>query len=282
METQPAFSVREAFSLRDRVIVITGAAGLLGRRHAAAIAEMGGIPVLCDMIQDAVDAAARELGARHDVPSLGLAFDVTDPSAVQAAAETVLSRFGRVDGLVNNAANNPKVETEPDRPPWSRFEAFPRAVWDRDIAVGLTGAFLCAQAFGPAMARQGRGAILNIASDLAVIAPDQRIYRTPGIADDHQPAKPVSYSVVKHGLVGLTKYLATYWAERGVRVNALSPGGVYAGQDEAFVTRLTNLIPLGRMAREEEYQAAVVFLLSDASSYMTGANIVIDGGRTAW
>lgn len=282
MKTEAELGVREAFGLRDRVVVVTGAAGLLGRRHVAAIAEMGGIPVVADVTQSAAAALAQEVGDRYGVPSLGLAFDVTDPSAVQVAGDTVMARFGRVDGLVNNAANNPKVETQGDSPPWSRFEGFPLSVWQDDIAVGLTGAFLCAQVFGTLMARQGRGVILNIASDLSVIAPDQRIYRTPGLPADRQPAKPVSYSVVKAGLVGLTKYLSTYWAEQGVRVNALSPGGVYAGQEEAFVARLTQLIPLGRMAREDEYQAAVVFLLSDASSYLTGQNIVMDGGRSTW
>lgn len=132
------------------------------------------------------------------------------------------------------------------------------------------------------MARRGRGVILNIASDLAVIAPDQRIYRQPGLEDGQQPVKPVSYSVIKHGLIGLTRYLATYWADRGVRVNALSPGGVYNDQEPEFVQRLTNLIPMGRMAQQDEYKAAVVFLVSDASSYMTGANLIIDGGRTCW
>jgi NAD(P)-dependent dehydrogenase (short-subunit alcohol dehydrogenase family) len=127
-----------------------------------------------------------------------------------------------------------------------------------------------------------RGVILNIASDLAVIAPDQRIYRQAGVAEHLQPMKPVTYSVVKSGLVGLARYLATYWADSGVRVNSISPGGVYNGQPEAFVQKLTSLIPMGRMANADEYQGAVLFLVSDASSYMTGHNLVVDGGRTAW
>ena len=156
------------------------------------------------------------------------------------------------------------------------------AAWNGDIAVGLTGAYLCARVFGGEMARAGRGAILNIASDMAVIAPDQRLYREPGRADDQQPVKPVTYSVVKAGLLGLTRYLSTYWADQGVRCNALSPGGIYDGQPDDFVQRLANLIPMGRMADADEYNGAVVFLLSDASRYMTGQNLVIDGGRTAW
>jgi NAD(P)-dependent dehydrogenase (short-subunit alcohol dehydrogenase family) len=132
------------------------------------------------------------------------------------------------------------------------------------------------------MARRGRGVIVNVASDLALIAPDQRLYRREGLPEDQQPVKPVTYSVVKTGLIGLTRYLATYWADCGVRANAISPGGVYNGQPDDFVVRLSSLIPLRRMARTDEYQAAIVFLCSDASSYMTGSNLVIDGGRTCW
>jgi NAD(P)-dependent dehydrogenase (short-subunit alcohol dehydrogenase family) len=150
------------------------------------------------------------------------------------------------------------------------------------MAVGLTGAFLCSQTVGSYLAGHGGGVILNIASDLGVIAPDQRLYRQEGVAAEQQPVKPVTYSVIKHGLIGLTKYLATYWAEQNVRVNALSPGGIYTNQPEAFVKKLTRLIPLGRMASSDEYRAAVLFLVSDASSYMTGANLSVDGGRTCW
>ena len=148
--------------------------------------------------------------------------------------------------------------------------------------MGLTGAFLCSQVIGSEMARRKKGVILNVASDLAVIAPDQRLYRQDGLREDQQPVKPVTYSVVKTALVGLTRYLATYWADSGVRVNAISPGGVYNGQSDEFVTRLSALIPLSRMARVDEYKGAIVFLCSDASSYMTGFNLVIDGGRSSW
>ena len=165
----------------------------------------------------------------------------------------------------------------------SRLENFPREQWDFQLAVGLTGAFLCSQIFGSAMAKSGRGGIiLNISSDLSVIAPDQRLYRKDGLTTDMQSVKPVTYSVIKAGIVGLTRYLATYWTDQGVRSNALSPGGIFNGQGEDFVKQLSRLIPLGRMAGSDEYRAAVQFLCSDASSYMNGQNIVMDGGRSSW
>lgn len=277
----PDRRVQDFFDLKGRVAVITGGAGLLGMRHAAAVAECGASPVLVDIDQARTEAAATEIAKAHGVEALGLACDITGPDAVKAAMEAVLKRFGRVDILINNAANNPKMEggglTE-----WSRLENFPLNIWDGDIAVGLTGAFLCAQVFGAEMARRGKGVILNIGSDLAIIGPDQRIYRKNGLEDARQPVKPVTYSVVKAGLVGLTRYLATYWAGQGVRANVLLPGGVENNQDREFMGKLTNLIPLGRMAAPDEYKAAVAFLVSDASSYMTGASLSIDGGRTAW
>ena len=180
-----------------------------------------------------------------------------------------------------NAANNPKMESG-SAVEFSRLESFDLDQCEADLAVGLTGAFLCSQIIGGEMARRRQGVIVNVASDLAVIAPDQRLYRRPGLPEHRQPVKPVTYSVVKTGLIGLTRYLATYWADAGVRVNAISPGGVHQGQPEEFVERLSNLIPMGRMAHVDEYEGAILYLCSDASSYMTGANLIVDGGRTCW
>ncbi|SKA83750.1 NAD(P)-dependent dehydrogenase, short-chain alcohol dehydrogenase family [Paucidesulfovibrio gracilis DSM 16080] len=273
-------TVLERFALDNKVVIITGGCGLLGRKHAEAVMESGGTAVLWDIVPDA-DRRARDAGAAFPDRCAGMQVDITNPESIATALAKVLNRFGRVDALINNAANDPKVSKEQGFS-WSRFENFDRTMWDNDIAVGLTGAFLCSQAVGAHMAAHGGGVILNIASDLGVIAPDQRIYRQDGLADAEQPVKPVTYSVVKHGLVGLTKYMATYWADQGVRVNALSPGGVRTNQPDDFVERLTNLIPMGRMAGVDEYKGAVLFLISEASSYMTGANLSVDGGRTTW
>jgi NAD(P)-dependent dehydrogenase (short-subunit alcohol dehydrogenase family) len=267
--------------LDNRVAIITGGAGLLGVQHAQVIGEAGGIPVLWDIQRAAVTERAGEIAAQYGVDCRGMTVDITSPEAVKRGFEDVLARFNRADILINNAANDPKVTAASGRT-WSRLENFSLDLWLQDMAVGLTGAFLCSQTVGSYLASQGGGVILNIASDLGVIAPDQRLYRQEGLAEDQQPVKPVTYSVIKHGLIGLTKYLATYWAENNVRVNALSPGGVYTNQPEAFVKKLTGLIPLGRMASCDEYRAAVLFLVSDASSYMTGANLIVDGGRTCW
>lgn len=273
--------LQERFDLKGGVAIITGGAGLLGVKHAEAILMGGGVPVLVDIAADAAEERASELARTYETRVLSAFADITHPEQVQGLLARVLSETGRVDILINNATNNPKVE-EGGVAAASRLEQFTLEQWNADLAVGLTGAFLCSQIIGAEMARRGGGVILNIASDLALIAPDQRIYRNAELGAEAQPVKPVSYSVVKTGLLGLTRYLATYWAEQGVRVNAISPGGVFNGQPGEFVARLTKLIPLGRMAEADEYQAAVLFLCSDASSYMTGANLVIEGGRTAW
>lgn len=272
--------VQNLFQLTDRVAVITGGAGLLGQQHAIAVAEMGGIPVLLDIDPARTQAAVQKIKSLGHEKVFGFDCDITSETSVRSIADQILGKCGRVDALINNAANNPQVEAGAKN--WTRFENFPLKMWDQDLAVGLTGSFICSQVFGALMANQNKGVILNIASDLALISPDQRLYRVPGASPEEQPVKSVTYSIVKSGLLGLTKYLSTYWVEQNVRVNAISMGGVSNGQDEAFVKRLTQLIPMGRMARLDEYRAAVVFLISDASSYMTGANLVVDGGRTVW
>jgi NAD(P)-dependent dehydrogenase (short-subunit alcohol dehydrogenase family) len=269
------------FDLTGRVAIITGGAGLLGEQHARAIAGAGGIPVLLDISGERAKRKAEEIAANAGVSALGLQLDITNPAAIERCLDEVLRNFGRIDILINNAANNPKMESRAEVN-FSRFENFPLEQWHADLSVGLTGAFLCSQIIGSEMARRGQGVIVNVASDLAVIAPDQRIYRQDGVAEHLQPVKPVTYSIVKSALVGLTRYLATYWANSGVRVNAISPGGVYNGQPDGFVAKLSNLIPLGRMANLSEYQGAMLFLCSDASSYMTGSNLVMDGGRSCW
>ncbi len=269
------------FDLTERVAVITGGAGLLGPEHAKIIAAYGGRPVLVDLPAKEPEAAAARLSDEIGSHISGYAADITNPEQIRELLQYVLEKRGRLDILINNAANNPKVESE-GLTGWARFEDFPLSMWESDISVTLTGSFLCCQIMGSEMARRRNGVILNVASDLAVISPDQRLYRQEGLPEDQQPVKPVTYSVAKTGLIGLTRYLATYWADSGVRVNAISPGGIYNNQPEDFVQRLSRLIPMGRMANVDEWQGAILFLCSDASSYITGINLIIDGGRSCW
>ena len=272
------------FDLCDRTALITGAAGLLGVEHAAALLECGASVVLTDVSESALSAA--KVCLSKEFPSdriFTFVMDVSRPEAILDVAQTLALHAQRIDILVNNAAIDPKVKFKDGLLETSRLENFPLEQWNLEIAVGLTGAFLSSQVFGAEMAKDGKGGvILNIASDLSVISPDQRLYKRTGMLENMQPVKPVTYSVIKAGLAGLTRYLATYWAEQGVRANALSPGGVFNGQGVEFVQRLSALIPLGRMAKRDEYRSAVQFLCSDASSYLNGQNVVMDGGRSVW
>ena len=277
---QPRF---QKFDLSGKLALITGAAGLLGQEHAMALLESGAGVYLTDVSAEALErttAALKSHGFAEGI--VALVMDVTSAESVKAVADNIRRTGARVDILVNNAAIDPKVK-ESGLVEESRLENFSLEQWNLQVAVGLTGAFLCAQTFGSAMAADGNGGvILNIASDLSVFSPDQRLYRRDGVPEAMQPVKPVTYSVIKSGLIGLTRYLATYWPHLGVRCNAISPGGVFNGQNAEFVTRLSQLVPLGRMARRDEYRAAIQFLCSEASSYMNGQNIVMDGGRSAW
>ena len=268
------------FDLSGRMAVVTGGGGMLGQRHAEALAGLGARVVITDISETALVAAHKSLAekfAKNQI--ICKAMDVTDETSIREVRQELIDEFGTVMILVNNAAIDSKV-TEEGLLETSRLENLSLSDWHRQIDVGLTGAFLCSRVLGPDMVANGGGVILNIASDLSVFAPDQRIYAVAGREKNQQPVKPVTYSVIKTALIGLTRYLATYWAEEGVRVNALSPGGIYDGQPEEFVKRLSSLIPLGRMATTDEYIGALQFLCSDASSYMTGQNIVMDGGRS--
>lgn len=267
------------FSLEGRTALITGASGLLGVEHAEALLEIGSGVILTDIDENGLSNACRHLKNKYAESKVtGLPMDVTCEASV---ASVLAESETKVDILINNAAIDPKVK-DTSIVDTSRLENLLLDDWNFQLNVGLTGAMLCSKIFGAAMAREGGGVILNIASDLSVFSPDQRLYEIDGLSSAEQPVKPVTYSVIKHGMIGLTKYLATYWCAQGVRCNALSPGGVLNGQNGDFIERLTSLIPLNRMAAKHEYRSAVQFLCSDASSYMTGQNVVIDGGRSVW
>jgi len=272
------------FKLDGRVALITGASGLLGQEHASALLESGAKVVLTDISKKNLEIAKTKLSKLfHTEMIYTKIMDVTSKDAIIKVFQELINYGLRIDVLINNAAIDPKVDQENGLKEISRLENFDLDQWNLELNVGLTGAFLCSQVFGSQMATDGKGGvILNIASDLSVFSPDQRLYLRSDRPKSRQPVKPVTYSVVKTGLIGLTRYLATYWVDQGVRCNALSPGGVFNGQDEHFVKRVTNLIPLNRMADIDEYRSTVQFLCSDASSYMTGQNIIIDGGRSVW
>jgi NAD(P)-dependent dehydrogenase (short-subunit alcohol dehydrogenase family) len=272
----------ELFRLDGRVALVTGGAGLLGRRYCEALLEAGAHVVIADLDFGRAQSLASELGAQN---ALGQSLDVADERSVQACVDAAVERFGRLDILVNNAALTVRGGSERLSPAdyFAPFERYRREVWDQALAVNLTGMMLCAQAVGRQMLRQGGGVIVNISSTYGVVAPDQRLY--DGISNPYAETPfntPVSYAVTKTAVLGLTRYLATYWGRQNIRVNALTPHGVYDNHDEQFVRNFTYRSPLGRMARNDEYRGALLFLVSDASSYMTGANLIVDGGWTAW
>ena len=270
------------FSLSGKNIVVTGSSGLMGYQHVEAIIEAGGTPILIDINKIRVKEQVSYLKKKYKKGFIGYSVDITDEEQVQKCYKICIKKFHSIHGLINNAANNPKVEDNTSKN-FSRVENFSIEIWDKDLAVSLKGSLLCIKYFGTEISKNKTGGtIINISSDLGVIAPDQRLYRKEELKEDAQPVKPITYSVVKAGLIGMTKYVATYWADKNVTCNAICPGGIENGQDAVFLKKIAKLIPLGRLAKKDEYRGLIIFLLSDAASYLNGSVIVADGGRSAW
>ena len=275
-------NLENMFRLDGKVIIVTGGIGLLGKRYSEAIAAFGGTPIILDLLDNEIKDFTEELNNSYNVNSTGYVVDITDENEIKKNVGEVIKTYGRIDALINNAANNPKIEdTKSDN--FSRLENFSLDNWNTDIDVGLKGSFLCSKYYGHEISKNPEGgSIINISSDLGLIAPDQTLYFEDGLPEEKQKVKPITYSIVKTGIIGLTRYLATYWAAENVRCNAICPGGVDNNQPIDFLEKVSKKIPMGRLAKIDEYQGTIVWMLSDSSSYLNGAIIPVDGGRTAW
>jgi len=272
-------NVLDKFNMKGRTVLVTGGAGLLGRQFALALAQAGADVMLADLAFDAAAEQAEVIRA-EGLSANALAVDVIDPDSTREMVQQTLARFGRLDVLINSAALDPKFDPQhQSEQAANAFETYSLEAWRKALDVNLTGMFLASQAAVQPMLAQGKGVIINICSTYGLNGPDQRIYIR---ADGTRSYKPVYYSVTKAGVLGFTRYLAAYYAGKNIRVNALTPGGVYNQHDEVFVKAYSAKTILGRMANLDEMSAAMLFLASDASSYMTGSNLIVDGGWTAW
>jgi NAD(P)-dependent dehydrogenase (short-subunit alcohol dehydrogenase family) len=268
----------EKFSLKDRTAIVTGGAGLLGKEFCRTLAQAGALVVVADLNAAAAAQVADEL-SQQGLQACAVGVDVTQPDSVRAMVDVALQASGRLDVLVNSAAMDPKFDSSQQGKHANTFEDYPVEAWRQALDVNLTGMFLCCQAASRPMVAQDSGSIINICSTYGLVGPDQRIYERPGQPRQYKPA---FYSVTKAGVLGLTRYMATYYEGKKVRCNALTPGGVYNNHDEQFTSNYSARTVLGRMAHNDEMNGAVLFLASEASSYMTGSNLVVDGGWTAW
>jgi NAD(P)-dependent dehydrogenase (short-subunit alcohol dehydrogenase family) len=266
----------EIFSLNNKVAIVTGALGLIGKNHCEALAEAGANVVVCDLNQTECDKFAVSLPNK----SIGVSANITDKNSVIELKNKAVNEFGKIDILVNNAAINDMFENPKAVAEQSKFENYPLEMWKKSLDVNVTGTFLCSQVIGSEMASNQKGSIINIASTYGIVAPDQSLYiNSEGTQSFFKSA---AYPVTKGAVISFTKFLAAYWGDKNVRVNTLSPGGVENKQDDYFIENYSKRTPLKRMAQPSDYKGALIFLASDASNYMTGANLVVDGGWTAW
>ena len=264
------------FSLTGQTALVTGASGLLGQQHCVALAEAGANVVALDINLEKCEGLIQTL---PEGDHLAIAADVTKSDSLRQAKEKILGQYGQIDILVNNAAINDMFEDPAMAAEQSKFEHYPVEMFRKSMEVNVTGIFLASQVFGTLMAEQGNGSIINIASTYGIVGPDQSLYKNP--EGQQTFYKSAAYPTSKGAVLNFTRYLASYWGEKGVRVNALSPGGVQNGQDDWFIQNYSQKTALGRMAKPFDYKGAIVFLASEASAYMTGANLVVDGGWTA-
>tara|TARA_B110000438_G_C15665550_1_gene585865 strand:- start:117 stop:956 length:840 start_codon:yes stop_codon:yes gene_type:complete len=269
------------YNLSGKTALVTGAAGLLGVEHTIALLKIGAKVIMTDINYKKLVENSNFIKKTIGIKPIIYKMDVTDKKSIKKINSILLKKGLHVSILINNAALNPSMKNK-NKIENNRLENFKVETFRRDFEIGLIGALLCSIEFGLSMSKKKGGVIINISSDLSVISPDQRLYKKSIVSDSNQPVKPVSYSIIKTGLVGLTRYLSTYWSHKNVRSNALSPGGIYDNQNDKFVKKLNNLIPLGRMAKKDEYHGVIQFLSSDASKYLNGQNIVMDGGRSVW
>ena len=265
----------DLFSLKKKTAIVTGAVGLIGKKHCEALAEAGANVVVADVNEEVCIAFAKTLGERH----LGIKVDVTDEASLKAARDKILAKYGTIDILVNNAAINDMFENPGLAKELSAFENYPLDAFRKSLDVNVTGVFLASQVFGTVMAEAGSGSIINLASTYGMVGPDQSIYRDK--EGNQTFFKSAVYPVTKGAVINFTRFLAAYWGNKSVRVNTLSPGGVENSQDDYFIKNYSAKTLLGRMAKSSDYQGALIFLASEASAYMTGANLVVDGGWTA-
>ena len=263
------------FSLQGKTAIVTGALGLIGKKHCEALALAGANVIVADLDGTQAEQFAEELGQTH----LGISVDVTSKESLIKVLDVILSKYDTIDILVNNAAINDMFENPALAKDLSAFENYPLSAFQKSLDVNITGVFLCSQVFGSHMAETGGGSIINIASTYGMVGPDQTIYRDE--CGEQNFYKSPAYPVTKGAVINFTRFLAAYWGDKGIRVNTLSPGGVENGQNEIFIQKYSTKTLLGRMARSSDYQGALVFLASEASAYMTGANLVVDGGWTA-